>query len=557
MDTTVGNMEMGDPVVQKKNLTYGIDDNPPWYLSFFMAIQHYLTMIGAIVSIPFILTPALCMEDENPARGTIICTMIFVTGLVTIIQATWGCRLPLVQGGTISFLVPTLAILSLEKWRCPDSSVIAAMEFDEKEEMWKERMRELSGAIMLSSLFQVIIGGTGLVGKFAVKIITPLTIVPTVGLVGLTLFDHAAETASTNWGIAVGTSLLLTLFSQIMVEIKVPVVTYRKSKGFQIIWFELFKLFPVFLSIMIMWLICLLLTWTNVFQEGDQARTDVRLKVLTDAPWFRVPYPFQFGWPTFTVSAVLGMLAGVLACTVESLSYYPLVARMCDAAAPPVHVMNRGILLEGIGCILAGMWGSGNGTNTFGENVGAIGVTKIGSRRVILWASVIMMIQGVFGKLGAIFILIPDPVVGGMFLIMFGMITAFGISALQYVDLKSSRNLYIIGVSLFFPLVLCPWMQNHPGSINTGIEVIDSTLSVLLGTSILVGGALGCLLDHIVPGTDEERGVIAWALELELKTDRSSVEASTYDFPYGMDLLKKIKWSYYIPFSPTYGMKRP
>lgn len=62
-----------------------------------MAIQHYLTMIGAIVSIPFILTPALCMEDENPERGTIICTMIFVTGLVTIIQATWGCRLPLVQ----------------------------------------------------------------------------------------------------------------------------------------------------------------------------------------------------------------------------------------------------------------------------------------------------------------------------------------------------------------------------------------------------------------------------------------------------------------------------
>lgn len=58
--------------------------------------------------------------------------------------------------------------------------------------------------------------------------------------------------------------------------------------------------------------------------------------------------------------------------------------------------------------------------------MGAIGVTKIGSRRVIIWASVIMMIQGVFGKLGAVFILVPDPVVGGMFLIMFGMITAFG-----------------------------------------------------------------------------------------------------------------------------------
>lgn len=54
-------------------------------------------MIGAIVSIPFILTPALCMENEDPARGVIISTMIFVTGIVTFIQATWGCRLPIVQ----------------------------------------------------------------------------------------------------------------------------------------------------------------------------------------------------------------------------------------------------------------------------------------------------------------------------------------------------------------------------------------------------------------------------------------------------------------------------
>lgn len=153
-----------DEAVGTKKLTYGIDDVPPWYLCFFMgeaifssnpstflnnfilftAIQHYLTMIGAIVAIPFILTPALCMEDSNPARGTIISTMIFVTGLVTIFQATFGCRLPLVQGGTISFLVPTLAILNLEKWKCPGASVIAEMSADEKEELWLIRMRYLS-----------------------------------------------------------------------------------------------------------------------------------------------------------------------------------------------------------------------------------------------------------------------------------------------------------------------------------------------------------------------------------------------------------------------------
>lgn len=68
---------------------------------------------------------------------------------------------------------------------------------------------------------------------------------------------------------------------------------------------------------------------------------------------------------------------GVLACTVESISYYPTVSQMCAAPPPPLHAINRGIGIEGLGTVLAGLFGSGNGTNTFGENVGAIGVTKV------------------------------------------------------------------------------------------------------------------------------------------------------------------------------------
>lgn len=160
-------------------------------------------MIGAIVSIPFILTPALCMEDGSPARGQIISTMIFVTGIVTFIQATFGCRLPIVQGGTISFLVPILAILQLPKWECPANEVMVTLSEEEKTELWQLRMREISGAIAVAALVQVVLGLTGLIGRI-IKVITPLTIVPTISLVGLTLFEHAAHTASIHWGIAVG-----------------------------------------------------------------------------------------------------------------------------------------------------------------------------------------------------------------------------------------------------------------------------------------------------------------------------------------------------------------
>lgn len=148
--------------------------------------------------------------------------------------------MPLVQGGTISFLVPTLAILNLPQWQCPAPEVFEQMSHENRTELWQIRMRELSGAIAVSALFQVIIGfgGTrpscnhricrvipvlffyplifsfflswnaknapaGIIG-YLLKFITPLTIVPTVSLVGLSLFENAADAASQHWGIAAG-----------------------------------------------------------------------------------------------------------------------------------------------------------------------------------------------------------------------------------------------------------------------------------------------------------------------------------------------------------------
>ncbi|KAK0160844.1 hypothetical protein PV328_008210 [Microctonus aethiopoides] len=553
-----------DEVVEKnqnKNteLTYGIDDVPPWYLCLFMALQHYLTMIGAIVSIPFILTPALCMSDDDPSRSYIISTMIFVTGLVTLLQTTFGCRLPLVQGGTISFLVPTLAILNLPQWKCPSPEILNAMSAENRTELWQIRMRELSGAIAVSALFQVIVGFGGIIG-YLLKFITPLTIVPTVSLVGLSLFENAASAASQHWGIAASTIIMLTVYSQLLVNVSCPIVVYRKGQGLKIVWFALFKLFPVLLTIVVMWIICGILTITDTLPPNHPARSDTKLKIMADSPWFRVPYPGQWGMPTVSLSGVLGMLAGVLACTVESISYYPTTARMCGAPPPPVHAINRGIGIEGLGTVLAGLWGSGNGTNTFGENVGTIGVTKVGSRRVIQWACVLMIVQGVISKFGAVFIIIPEPIVGGIFCVMFGMIAAFGFSALQYINLNSARNLYILGFSIFFPLVLSKWMIHHSDAIKTGNDIVDGVITVLLSTTILVGGITGCLMDNIIPGTREERGLDAWAKEMSLKSDSSNdmkndngeYIPNTFDFPIGMNILRRWTWTSYLPFSPTY-----
>jgi hypothetical protein len=65
---------------------------------------------------------------------------------------------------------------------------------------------------------------------------------------------------------------------------------------------SVFFIVQVLLTITIMWAICGILTATDVFPEGHPARTDVRIRVLEDAPWFRVPYPGQFGLPTITIA---------------------------------------------------------------------------------------------------------------------------------------------------------------------------------------------------------------------------------------------------------------
>ena len=76
----------------KSDLIYSVEDIPPWYMCILLGFQQYLTMFGATVSIPFILCPLLCISENDPARGYIISTMFFVSGIITLLQVTFGVR---------------------------------------------------------------------------------------------------------------------------------------------------------------------------------------------------------------------------------------------------------------------------------------------------------------------------------------------------------------------------------------------------------------------------------------------------------------------------------
>jgi nucleobase transporter 1/2 len=205
--------------------------------------------------------------------------------------------------------------------------------------------------------------------------------------------------------------------------------------------------------------------------------------------------------------------------------------------------------MEGLGCVFAGIMGSGGGLTSYSENIGAIGITRVASRRVIQAASLLMIVLAVFVKLSAVFATIPIPIIGGILMTMFGVCCAVGLSTLQFVDLNSSRNLFILGSSLFLGLSIPKWVLDHPGYIRTGSDSFDQVIYVLMSTSMFVGGAIGCFLDNTIPGTDEERGITKW-----LKKEKAvRGQKSVYDLPKGMnDFITKISFLQFVPVSPTY-----
>ena len=158
-------------------------------------------MIGGTIAYPLLLMPAMCVEEGDPVRSSVVSTIVFVSGMVTILQTTFGVRLPIIQGGSATFLVPTFAILALPEWKCPAESQLTMMSYQNKTELWQLRMREVQGSIVVASMFQIVLGMTGAFG-FIQRYITPLTIAPSIAIIGISLFGLAGNMAGRHWGIS-------------------------------------------------------------------------------------------------------------------------------------------------------------------------------------------------------------------------------------------------------------------------------------------------------------------------------------------------------------------
>uniref|UniRef100_A0A4W3GE62 Solute carrier family 23 member 1 n=1 Tax=Callorhinchus milii TaxID=7868 RepID=A0A4W3GE62_CALMI len=522
--------ETSSPPAAGFDMIYKIEDVPPWYLCILLGFQHYLTCFSGTIAVPFLLAESMCVGKDQYTVSQLIGTIFTCVGITTLIQTTFGCRSVCASRRRLAVKVSLLHT---------HASVYLAIQ----------------GAIIVSSLIEVVIGFVGLPGLL-LGYIGPLTVTPTVSLIGLSVFQAAGDRAGAHWGISILTITLIVLFAQYLRNVDFILPGYKRRNGCTTLRIKIFKMFPIIMAIMVVWLLCYLLTVTNVFPKnpddyGFKARTDARGEIMSTAPWFRMPYPCQWGLPTITVAGVLGMFSATLAGIIESIGDYYACARLAGAPPPPIHAINRGIFTEGISCIIAGLLGTGNGSTSSSPNIGVLGITKIGSRRVVQYGAVIMLILGTVGKFTALFASLPDPILGGMFCTLFGMITAVGLSNLQFVDMNSTRNLFILGFSMFFGLTLPNYLEANPNSINTGIPEIDQILTVLLTTEMFVGGCIAFVLDNTIPGTKEERGLVQWKEGANANSD-TSADLRTYDFAIGMSLLRRAPCLQYLPICPVF-----
>ena len=475
---------------------YGLEDKPAMPRTIVLSAQHVLTMFGATVSVPLLFGPVMGMSPGDTAR--LISIVMLASGVATLLQTTIGTRLPIVQGVSFAFLGTFFLIIGT-----------AASEAEAAgQEVGPLAMQYIAGAIILGGVVEATIGFSGLIGAVR-KILSPVVIGPVIMLIGLALFGVGAPKAGTHWPIAILTIVLVIVFSLVL----------AKKKRF-------FRLFPILTAVIVVTLLCYILTKMGVFPEGHPSA--VSLAAVNDAQWVRLAPGelfFPWGWPKFNLGFFFAILAAYLASMIESVGDYHAISYMSGAGDPTKKQLSRGIGAEGVGCIMTGVFG-GFASTSYSENIGLVGLTKVASRHVVQVGGVLLIVLGIFGKFGGFAAAIPGPVVGGLYCSLFGLISAIGVQQLAKADLNSDRNLFISGFSLFMGLSVPAYFAARasadllgPGqtlamftpSAETFLATMPQTLGGIIGsigsTGMAVAAILGILLDNLVPGTDEERGL--------------------------------------------------
>ncbi|KAL8145117.1 nucleobase-ascorbate transporter 3-like [Apium graveolens] len=501
------------PNEQFLQLNYCIHSNPSWPQTVLLAFQHYIVMLGSAVIIATALVPRMGGGPGDKAR--VIQTLLFMSGINTLLQTLFGTRLPTVMGPSFAYVISVYGIID----DFNDSN------FSSEHQRFLHCMRSVQGSLIVSSFISMILG-YGRVWDKLTRLFSPVVIVPVVCVVGLGLFGRGFPQLANC--VEIGLPMLILL-----------VVCQQYLKGIHPRAHSVLERFAMLLCIAFVWVFAVIVTvsgaYNNVGQQTKMScRTD-RSGLLSSAPWVRIPYPFQWGPPIFRASHVFGMMGAALVASAESTGTFYAASRLSGATAPPTYVLTRSIGLQGIGQLLEGIFGAAVGNTASVENVGLLGLTHVGSRRVVQISTAFMIFFSIFGKFGAFFASIPIPIFAAIYCVLYGIVAAVGISFIQFANNNSMRNIYILGLSLFLGISIPQYfmMNTDPaghGPVKTNGGWFNNIFNAIFSSPPTVALIVATLLDNTldVTNTHEDRGIPWWVPFQHKRGDSRNEEFYSY-----------------------------
>ena len=427
-------------------LLYGIEERPPLREAFFAALQHLLAIFIAIVTPPLIIAGALGLDHET--TGFLVSMALFASGLSTFIQCRRiggvGTGLLCIQGTSFSFIGPIISTGMLGGLPLIFGVCIAAAPVE----------------MVISRLL-----------RYTQKVITPLVSGIVVTLIGMSLIKvgiiacgggTAAREAGTfgNPGYLGLAALVLAL-----------IVLFNRSRN------RYLRMSSIFIGLGTGYLIA---WWAGMIDFAS----------VQHYGGINLPVPFKYGL-AFDLSSFIAIALIFVITAIEA--YGDITANSLISGEPVkgerfIKRASGGILADGMNSMLAGIFNSFP-NSVFAQNNGIIQLTGVASRYVGYYIAGMLMILGLFPAIGLVFSLIPEPVLGGATLLMFGTVAAAGIQIIAS-QRNGRKEVLVIALSLSFGL-----------SVELVPEVLDKmsiTVRNIFSSGITTGGLTAILSNLLI-----------------------------------------------------------
>jgi uracil-xanthine permease len=452
-------------------LVHPVDERLPPARLAALGLQHVLVMYAGAVAVPLIVGRALKLSPEQVVQ--LISADLFCCGLVTLIQSLgfgrwFGIKLPVMMGVTFASVGPMVAMAN---------AVPGA-----------EGARAIFGAIIGAGVIAMLIAP--LISRM-LRFFPPVVTGTIIAVIGISLMR-----VGIGWALGGPPNLAQNVDVPKLVAMvdaaKAPVASLAASA-------PALKLGPVPMrdnpsygaldNMAIAAFVLIVILVIARYAKGFLANVSVLVGLVAGcalsavlgkmgfekvakANWVDIVVPFSFGVPTFDPVMILTMTLVMIVVMIESTGMFLALSEMTDKPISQAELA-KGLRTDGFGTVIGGIFNTFPYTS-FSQNVGLVGVTGVRSRFVCVAAGVIMIVLGLLPKMGALVESVPQFVLGGAGLVMFGMVAATGIRILSNVDFKNNRhNLYIVAISIGFgmiPLVAPRWSQQMPHALQPLLE---------------------------------------------------------------------------------------